>query len=75
MLALLKHTFPLALALFGACSGSGADDEVSSSPPASDSAALSQAGAPPETAVPLPLTEEELQRLLDALEQEIGGRK
>lgn len=75
MHALLKHAFPLALAVCAACSGTSADDEGASRPPASGSGALSEAGAPAETAAPLPLTEEELQRLLDALEQELGRQK
>jgi hypothetical protein len=74
MHALFKDAVTLALFAVG-CSGAGADDEISGRPPASDNAALSMAGAPTETAAPLPPTEEELQRLLDALEQEIGRQK
>jgi hypothetical protein len=70
-----------ALALCGACSGGAPDDEAAASPPPSSSSASSSAltdgtaGEAGEVAAPLPLTEEELERLLDALEQEIGRRK
>lgn len=69
MHAFLKHT--LALTLCAACSA-GTDDESSASLKIADSAALSLAGGPTEGTDPLPLTEEELDRLLDALEQEMA---
>lgn len=64
-----------ALALCAACSGGPIEDEVSASPSPARSAALEADGAAGEGAAPLPLTEEELERLLDALEQEMGRRK
>ncbi len=78
MNAFLRHC--LALSLCAACSCSGATDEASTSPPATDTLSLAGAatelsGAAPETAAPSPITEEELLQLLDALEQEIGRRK
>ncbi|RYZ04889.1 MAG: hypothetical protein EOO73_22200 [Myxococcales bacterium] len=71
----LHRACPLLLAFVSACSDTGGDRDAPSRSQAADSAALAHAGAPPEAAAPLPLTEEELQRLLDALEQEIGSRK
>lgn len=76
MNALVK--LALLLSICGACSG-GADDKKTEPTAVSDSLTATEtetgsAGAA-EAAAPSPLTEEELQRLLDALEQEIGSRK
>jgi hypothetical protein len=64
-----------ALALCAACSGGATEDEVSASPAPTSSSALEADGAAGGGAAPLPITEEELERLLDALEQEMGRRK
>lgn len=75
MHALVKHTLALSLCL--ACGSASADDKKASPSPRLDSvtasaASVGGAGGAADTAAPLPLSEEELQRLLDALEQEIG---
>jgi hypothetical protein len=72
MHALVKHALALSLCL--ACSSASADDKKTDPAVKIDSVTASAAGAGGATdaAAPLPLTEEELRRLLDALEQEIG---
>jgi hypothetical protein len=82
MHALLR--FALALSICAGCSTAAADDKktetapLSASPSNLSEAALSAeglAGAAPERAPPTALTNEELERLLDALEQEIGSAR
>lgn len=75
MHALVKHTLALSLCL--ACGSAAADDKKASPSPQLDSLTASGpsvrgAGGAADTAAASPLSEEELQRLLDALEQEIG---
>lgn len=68
MHAIVRHAlaFPLCLA----CSGAAADDKKAEAALTLDSVSAGAGGAPDAHAAK-PLTEEELQRLLDALEQEI----
>jgi hypothetical protein len=76
MNALVK--LALVPSICAACSG-GADDKKTESMAVTDSLTEPEtetgAAGAAETAAPSPLTEEELQRLLDALEQEIDSRK
>ena len=66
----------LALSLCLACGGAGDDDKTAVPGAGLDSLTTSVGGAggAADAAAPSPLTEEELQRLLDALEQEIGRK-
>jgi hypothetical protein len=78
--------FALAISICAGCSTAAADDKKTETAPLSASptnlreAALSPAtpaeglaGAAPDAAPPAALSNEELERLLDALEQEIGS--
>lgn len=83
MHALLR--FALALSICAGCSTAAADDKRTEAAPLSATptnvreASLSPtdaaAGAAPEAAPPAALTNEELERLLDALEHEIGASR
>jgi hypothetical protein len=78
MHALLR--FALALSIGAGCSPAVADDKKTETAPLSASPAPPAsvdglAGAAPDAAPPAALTNDELERLLDALEQEIGSAR